>query len=140
MTTIGIRGTRELFRRRPKTFREAILQLYLHPLPTLSELLRTEDDLEFKNFQKGLPKEHVTVRRPCSSIDSWITLWGFRPAKKLKPNLLLLNERTLEVLKMIARSKNHQSILVIRGHNSEACPMYAKDKLIVIGLSRKEAA
>lgn len=146
-TVLGMRGTGDwTTNQRPTNFREEILLLFPNTsvsLTALMAMLKSEDtdDPKFTIFTKALPTQRVLVNGSHNSSVTTINLFGTTPAKVLKAGHSLINERTLEVLWVVADPASpYSSIIVVRGKGSTPASMNDQDGLVVMGTHYQEGA
>jgi len=146
-TVLGMRGTGDwTTSERPTNFREEILLLFPNSPVSLTALMskiksEITNDPKYTIFTKQLPSQRVTVSGSQTSSDTTIELSGTTPAKVLKKGHALINERTLEVVWVVADPASaYTSVEVSRGKGSTAAAMNDDDGLVVIGTHHQEGA
>ncbi len=146
-TVLGMRGTGDwTTSERPTNFREQILLQFPNSPVSLTAMmskLKSEntDDAKFTIFTKTLPSQRVLVSGSQTSGETTIELSGTTPAKVLKKGHSLINERTLEVMWVVADpSGAFTEVEVARGKGSTAAAMNNGDGLVVIGSHHQEGA
>lgn len=147
MAVFGIRDTSDWANsERGKNYIEGIFLLFPNAPISLTALMsklpdRATDDPEFTVFEKGLPTQRVTVNGSQTSGDTTIELKGTTPAKILHKGYSLINERTGEVVWIVADpSGSFDSVTVARGKGSSAAAMNDDDGLYIIGSHYQEGA
>lgn len=146
-TVLGMRGTGDWSTsQRPTNFREEILLQYPNSPASLTAMMsklesKNTDDPKFTIFTKTLPSQRVTVSGSHTSAVTTINLTGALAAKVLKKGMSLINERTLEVVWVVADPASaYTSVEVGRGKGSTAAAMNNGDGLQVIGTHHQEGA
>jgi len=144
---LGLRGTGDWTTgQRPENWREEILLQFPNSpisLTALMSMLKVEitTDPKFNIFTKALPVQRATVSGSHSSALTTIALTGTTPAKPFKKGHALINERTLEVIWVVADPVSpYAEIVVLRGKGSSAATMNDLDGLVVVGTHHQEGA
>lgn len=144
---LGMRGTGDWSTaQRPTNFREEILLSFPNSPVSLTALmskLKSEntDDPKFTIFTKTLPNQRVVVTGAHTSGVTTINFSGTTPAKVLKKGHSLINERTLEVMWVVADPISpFTSVEVARGKGSAAAAMNDADGMVVVGTHHQEGA
>jgi len=146
-TVLGLRGTGDWSTaQRPTNFREQILLQFPNSPISLTALMsklksETTDDPKFTIFTKQLPNQRVLITGTIASGTTQLDFSGTTPAKVLKKGHSLINERTLEVIWILADPVSpFTSVTVARGKGSSAAQMNDGDGLSVIGTHHQEGA
>lgn len=142
---LGLRGTGDWTTNQwPENFRQEILLQFPNSpvaLTALMSMLKVEntDSPRFHIFTKSLPNQRATVNGSHSSAVTTINLNGTTPAKVFKKGHSLINERTLEVMWIVADpTAPYDTITVVRGKGSTAATINTGDGLIVVGTHHQE--
>jgi hypothetical protein len=146
-TVLGLRGTGDWTTgQRPENWREEILLQFPNSPVSLTALMsmlkvETTDDPKFNIFTKTLPNQRALVSGTHASGVTTIALTGTTPAKVFKKGHALINERTLEVIWVVADPVSpYAEIVVLRGKGSSAAQMNDADGLLVVGTHHQEGA
>jgi hypothetical protein len=142
---LGLRGTGDWSTdERPKNYREQILLLFPNsplPLTALMSKLKVQKttDPEFKIFTKGLPNQRAVISGSHTSAITTLTFTGTTPTKVFKKGHALINERTLEVVWVVADPVSaFTTVTVSRGKGSTAAAMNDGDGMFVVGTHHQE--
>lgn len=144
---LGMRGTGDWSTaQRPTNFRERILLLFPNSPVALTAVMsklksETTDDPKFTIFTKTLPSQRIVCDAIIASGTTTLTFSGTTPTKVLKKGHSLINERTLEVVWVVADPISaFTSIEVLRGKGSTAAATVVGDGFVVVGTHHPEGA
>lgn len=142
---LGMRGTGDWSTaQRPTNFREEILLQFPNSPVSLTAMmskLKSEntDDPKFTIFTKQLPTQRAVCDAIIASGTTTLTFSGTTPTKVFKKGHALINERTLEVVWLIADPVSpYASVEVVRGKGSTAAATVVGDGFVVVGTHHQE--
>src|SRR5215813_8539241 len=137
---LGLRGSGDWTTgQRPEDWRQEILLQFPNSPVSLTAMMsmlkvETTSDPKFHIFTKTLPNQRALVSGSHASGLTEIVLQGTTPAKVFKKGHSLINERTLEVIWIVADPVSpYDRVQVLRGKGSSAAAMNNNDGLLVIG-------
>ena len=146
-TVLGMRGTGDWSTaQRPTNFREEILLQFPNSPISLTAMMsklksETTDDPKFTIFTKQLPSQRAVGDAIHASGATTITFSGTTPTKVFKKGHALINERTLEVMWVLADPVSpFTSVEVARGKGSSAAATAVSDGYSVVGTHHQEGA
>lgn len=146
-TVLGMRGTGDWSTaQRPTNFREQILLQFPNSplgLTAMMSKLKVEntDDPKYTIFTKSLPTQRAVCDAIIASGTTTLTFSGTTPTKVMKKGHSLINERTLEVVWVVADPVSpFTAVEVARGKGSSAAATVVGDGFVVVGSHHQEGA
>lgn len=140
---LGLRGSGSFTTdERPKNWRELILLLFPNgeaPLTALLSQMKSEgtDDPEFNWWDKRLPTQRMLVSGAQTNVDTAIEVVA--GAKDTLKGTILINERTLELIRVTTDPANDTVLTVERSWGAvAAAAMNDQDPLTIVGNVHEE--